>query len=90
MNWHNLANLSFGASLEKELLDELNEEEQDGELAEDEEDQKQHFDYFCVLDFEACRQQVGDNQYIYEITEFPVVLLNAKTLKVWVTTIDPL
>lgn len=41
----------------------------------------QHFDYFCILDFEATCEN-GRKIVPQEIIEFPTVLLNAKTLEV--------
>lgn len=39
-------------------------------------------DYLLVLDFEATCQQQNPPDYIYEIIEFPVLLLNLQTLNV--------
>lgn len=39
-------------------------------------------DYICVLDFEATCEDPNPPDYIHEIIEFPVVLLNLKTLQV--------
>jgi len=39
-------------------------------------------DYLCVLDFEATCEEPNPPDYIHEIIEFPVVLLNLKTLEV--------
>lgn len=40
------------------------------------------FDYLCVLDFEATCEQVNPPDYIHEIIEFPVLLLNIHTLEI--------
>ena len=39
-------------------------------------------DYLCVLDFEATCEEPNPPDYVHEIIEFPVILLNLKTLKV--------
>lgn len=39
-------------------------------------------DYLLVLDFEATCQQPNPPDYIHEIIEFPVLLLNLQTLSV--------
>ena len=39
-------------------------------------------DYLCVLDFEATCEQVNPPDYIHEIIEFPVLLLNIHTLEI--------
>lgn len=39
-------------------------------------------DYLCVLDFEATCQERNPSDFIYEIIEFPVLLLNLRTLHV--------
>ena len=41
-----------------------------------------NLDYLCVLDFEATCEDPNPPDYIHEIIEFPVVLLNLKTLQV--------
>lgn len=38
--------------------------------------------YLCILDFEATCEEVNPPDYIHEIIEFPVVLLNLTTLKI--------
>ncbi|XP_077992732.1 3'-5' exoribonuclease 1-like [Glandiceps talaboti] len=40
------------------------------------------FDYLLVIDFEATCERDNTDDYLHEIIEFPVVMLNAKTLKV--------
>jgi hypothetical protein len=89
----------FGASLEDELFDELDreeqehrkkpldddseEEEEEDEVEEEEEEgNKQPWTHLCVLDFEACREELKGGEWVYEITELPVTLLNCTTLKV--------
>ena len=39
-------------------------------------------DYLCVLDFEATCEEVNPDDYLHEIIEFPVLLLNLKTLEI--------
>lgn len=41
-----------------------------------------HLDYLCVLDFEATCEEPNPPDYIHEIIEFPVILLNLRTLQV--------
>ncbi len=41
-----------------------------------------NLDYLCILDFEATCEDPNPPDYIHEIIEFPVVLLNLKTLQV--------
>ena len=43
-------------------------------------------DYLCVLDFEATCEEVNPDDYLHEIIEFPVLLLNLKTLEIVSTT----
>eukprot|EP01080_Neovahlkampfia_damariscottae_P010329 gene10329-2745_t len=42
---------------------------------------KQPFDYYLFLDFEANCQE-GDSDFFREIIEFPIIMLNSKTLKI--------
>ena len=44
-------------------------------------------DYLCVLDFEATCEEVNPDDYLHEIIEFPVLLLNLKTLDIVSTII---
>ena len=44
-------------------------------------------DYLCVLDFEATCEEVNPDDYLHEIIEFPVLLLNLKTLEIVSTCI---
>ena len=39
-------------------------------------------DYLLILDFEATCQEVNPPEFIHEIIEFPVLMLNIKTLKI--------
>ena len=39
-------------------------------------------DYLCILDFEATCEAKNPPNYVHEIIEFPVLLLNLKTLEV--------
>lgn len=38
------------------------------------------FDYICVIDFEATCDEVNKQNYPHEIIEFPIVLINLKTM----------
>ena len=40
------------------------------------------FDYVCVIDFEATCTATQQNDYPHEIIEFPLVLVNIKTLTI--------
>ena len=83
---------SFASSLEADLFAELdadsNTQHEDAPNSdsdeEEEEDtkQRQPWPWACVLDFEAVRQSVGPDTWIYEITEFPVVLMSTSSLEV--------
>lgn len=39
-------------------------------------------DYLCILDFEATCEERNPADYIHEVIEFPVLLLNLKTLQI--------
>lgn len=39
----------------------------------------QSFDYLCVIDFEATCERQNPADYLHEIIEFPIVLVNTKT-----------
>lgn len=41
-----------------------------------------NLDYLCIIDFEATCEDPNPPDYIHEIIEFPVVLLDLKTLQV--------
>lgn len=41
-----------------------------------------NLDYLCILDFEATCEEPNPKDYIHEVIEFPVILLNLKTLEV--------
>ncbi|XP_056407930.1 3'-5' exoribonuclease 1 isoform X2 [Hyla sarda] len=41
-----------------------------------------YFDYICVIDFEATCEEGNATDYIHEIIEFPIVLVNTRTLKI--------
>lgn len=43
---------------------------------------QQHYDYLCVIDFEATCERVNAEDYLHEIIEFPIVLVNTKTKQV--------
>lgn len=38
----------------------------------------QNYDYLCVIDFEATCEQPNPADYLHEIIEFPIVLVNTK------------
>lgn len=40
------------------------------------------FDYICVIDFEATCDEVNKQNYVHEIIEFPIVLINLKTMSI--------
>lgn len=40
------------------------------------------FDYICVIDFEATCSECQIRSYPHEIIEFPIVLINMKTLTI--------
>ncbi|XP_041476908.1 3'-5' exoribonuclease 1-like [Lytechinus variegatus] len=40
------------------------------------------FDYLCVIDVEATCLEINPVDYVHEIIEFPIVLLNTKTLQI--------
>lgn len=41
-----------------------------------------YYDYICIIDFEATCEEGNPPEYIHEIIEFPVVLLNTGTLEI--------
>ncbi|XP_072261340.1 3'-5' exoribonuclease 1 isoform X2 [Pyxicephalus adspersus] len=41
-----------------------------------------YYDYICVIDFEATCEDSNAPDYIHEIIEFPIVLLNTRTLEI--------
>lgn len=41
-----------------------------------------YYDYICVVDFEATCEEGNPPEFIHEIIEFPVVLLNTHTLEI--------
>ncbi|CAH2292487.1 3 -5 exoribonuclease 1 [Pelobates cultripes] len=44
--------------------------------------QDTYYDYICVIDFEATCEECNKPDYIHEIIEFPIVLVNTKTLEI--------
>lgn len=50
--------------------------------------QKEHisgnscYDYICVVDFEATCEEGNPPEFVHEIIEFPVVLVNTRTLEI--------
>ena len=40
------------------------------------------FDYICVIDFEATCIETNPLDYPHEIIEFPIVLINMKTMQI--------
>lgn len=40
------------------------------------------YDYVCVIDYEATCEQGNSSNYPHEIIEFPIVLINLKTMKI--------
>ncbi|XP_022080568.1 3'-5' exoribonuclease 1-like [Acanthaster planci] len=43
---------------------------------------QRNFDYLCVIDFEATCEEPTPIDYIQEIIEYPIVLVNTKTMKI--------
>lgn len=41
-----------------------------------------YYDYICIIDFEATCEEGNPAEFLHEIIEFPVVLLNTHTLEV--------
>lgn len=41
-----------------------------------------YYDYICIIDFEATCEEGNPPEFIHEIIEFPVVLLNTHTLEI--------
>lgn len=41
-----------------------------------------YYDYICVVDFEATCEENNPYQYLHEIIEFPVVLIDTHTLEI--------
>lgn len=41
-----------------------------------------YYDYICVIDFEATCEEGNQPDYIHEIIEFPIVLVNTHTLEI--------
>ncbi|KAL6061718.1 ERI1 exoribonuclease family member 3 [Balamuthia mandrillaris] len=75
--------------VDHEAQEDIFESESESDEEEPEEEEEGHdFDYLCVLDFEACREKIAEKtedreeEWLYEITEFPVLLFNTRSLKV--------
>jgi hypothetical protein len=76
----------------KKVSSKLNESDSDDDSEDDESEEeedkepanRQPWTHLCVLDFEACRERVtgSDDEWLYEITELPVTLLNCTTRQV--------
>lgn len=41
-----------------------------------------YYDYICIIDFEATCEDGNAADYVHEIIEFPIVLLNTRTLEI--------
>ncbi|KAG8454390.1 hypothetical protein GDO86_000855 [Hymenochirus boettgeri] len=41
-----------------------------------------YYDYICVIDFEATCEEGNSPDFVHEIIEFPIVLLNTRTLEI--------
>lgn len=41
-----------------------------------------YYDYICVIDFEATCEEGNPPECTHEIIEFPIVLLNTRTLEI--------
>uniref|UniRef100_A0A8C5M9S1 3'-5' exoribonuclease 1 n=1 Tax=Leptobrachium leishanense TaxID=445787 RepID=A0A8C5M9S1_9ANUR len=44
-----------------------------------------YYDYICVIDFEATCEEANKPDYVHEIIEFPIALINTKTLEIEAT-----
>lgn len=51
-------------------------------LSKDSSETDTYYDYICIIDFEATCEDINAPDYIHEIIEFPIVLLNTRTLKI--------
>ncbi|XP_075060716.1 3'-5' exoribonuclease 1 isoform X2 [Mixophyes fleayi] len=51
-------------------------------LAKDSSNTDTYYDYICIIDFEATCEETNDPDYIHEIIEYPIVLLNTRTLEI--------
>ncbi|KAL8202828.1 UNVERIFIED_CONTAM: 3'-5' exoribonuclease 1 [Gekko kuhli] len=45
-------------------------------------DAENYYDYICVIDFEATCEEGNQAEFTHEIIEFPIVLLNTRTLEI--------
>lgn len=45
-------------------------------------DEESYYDYICVVDFEATCEEGNPPEFIHEIIEFPIVLVNTHTLEI--------
>lgn len=41
-----------------------------------------YYDYICIIDFEATCEEGNPAEFLHEIIEFPVVLLNTHSLEI--------
>lgn len=41
-----------------------------------------YYDYICVVDFEATCEEDNPSDFLHEIIEFPMVLINTHTLQI--------
>lgn len=41
-----------------------------------------YYDYICVIDFEATCEENNPPEYLHEIIEFPIALMNTRTLEI--------
>ncbi|XP_025062361.1 3'-5' exoribonuclease 1 isoform X1 [Alligator sinensis] len=48
-------------------------------------DEESYYDYICVVDFEATCEEGNPPEFIHEIIEFPIVLVNTHTLEIETT-----
>ncbi|XP_053318683.1 3'-5' exoribonuclease 1 isoform X2 [Spea bombifrons] len=51
-------------------------------LSKDSSNTDTYYDYICVIDFEATCEEGNSRDYDHEIIEFPIVLINTKTLEI--------
>ncbi|KAM9329277.1 3'-5' exoribonuclease 1 [Gastrophryne carolinensis] len=50
--------------------------------AKDTSDTDTYYDYICIIDYEATCEEENSPDYIHEIIEFPIILVNTRTLEI--------
>ncbi|XP_029458036.1 3'-5' exoribonuclease 1 isoform X2 [Rhinatrema bivittatum] len=66
--------------LQKRLKNHYKQQKLRSEVAGDSADT--YYDYICIIDFEATCEEENPSGYVHEIIEFPIVLLNTRTLQI--------